>query len=127
MSRFAIRNPYFIVVVCLIIAVVGVTQPRPHAGGHVPRHEHPGGGGGDVLQRHAAGADRDRHHQPLRALLHPGQRHRAHRVALAAGRQRDQGLLPAGHECRFGRDHDLEPGDGAICAGCRRARCRRSC
>ena len=27
MSRFAIRNPYFIVVVCLIIAVVGVSQP----------------------------------------------------------------------------------------------------
>src|SRR5512135_3113858 len=26
MSRFAIRNPYFIVVVCLIIAVVGVTS-----------------------------------------------------------------------------------------------------
>jgi hypothetical protein len=25
MSRFAIRNPYYIVVVCLIIAVVGVT------------------------------------------------------------------------------------------------------
>src|ERR1700733_12200093 len=25
MSRFAIRNPYFIVVVCLIIAVVGIT------------------------------------------------------------------------------------------------------
>src|SRR3979490_68643 len=26
MSRFAIHNPYFIVVVCLIIAVVGVTS-----------------------------------------------------------------------------------------------------
>src|SRR5437660_7462343 len=26
MSRFAIRNPYFIVVVCLIIAVVGVSS-----------------------------------------------------------------------------------------------------
>ena len=26
MSAFAIRNPYFIVVVCLIIAVVGVTS-----------------------------------------------------------------------------------------------------
>ena len=26
MSRFAIRNPYFIVVVCLVIAVVGVTS-----------------------------------------------------------------------------------------------------
>src|SRR5947209_19017704 len=26
MSRFAIRNPYFIVVLCLVIAVVGVTS-----------------------------------------------------------------------------------------------------
>ena len=26
MSRFAIRNPYFIVVICLIISVVGVTS-----------------------------------------------------------------------------------------------------
>src|SRR5438132_13557891 len=26
MSRFSIRNPYFIVVVCLVIAVVGVTS-----------------------------------------------------------------------------------------------------
>ena len=29
------------------------------------------------------------------------------------GRQHDQGLLPAGHESRFRRDHDLESGDGA--------------
>ena len=28
MSRFAIRNPYFIVVICLIIAVVGITSLR---------------------------------------------------------------------------------------------------
>ena len=41
-----------------------------HAGGHVPDHEYSGGGGRDVLLRHAAGADRDRYHQPLRALLH---------------------------------------------------------
>ena len=26
MSRFAIRNPYFIVVICLIIAVIGATS-----------------------------------------------------------------------------------------------------
>ena len=44
-------------------------QPGPDAGGHVPRHEHSGGGGGYILFRHAARADRNRHHQPLRALL----------------------------------------------------------
>ena len=54
MSRFALRNPYFIVVVCLIIDVVGVTQRRPHAGRPVPVHQHSGRRGRDVLQRHAA-------------------------------------------------------------------------
>ena len=92
MSGFAIRNPYFIVVVCLIIAVVGADQPRPHAGRHVPGDRHSGGRGRDVLFRHAARADRSRHHRPLRALLHARQRHRAHRVALPARRQHHQGL-----------------------------------
>ena len=32
------------------------------------------------------------------------------------GRQHHQGLFSAGHESRFGRDHHLEPGDGAVAA-----------
>ena len=89
-------------------------QPRANAGGHVPVHEHSGGGRGDVLLGHAAGADRNRHHQPFRALLYAGRRHRAYRIAVAARRQRDQGLFPAGHQSRFGGDHNLESGDGAV-------------
>src|SRR5665811_1095032 len=73
-----------------------------HAGGHVPRDGHSGGGGGHVLQRHAAGANRGGHHQPVRALLHAGRGHRAYRIALAARRQRHQGLLSAGDESGFG-------------------------
>jgi HAE1 family hydrophobic/amphiphilic exporter-1 len=85
MSGFAIRNPYLIVVICLFIAVVGVTTPDQHAGGYVPGDEHSRGGGRHVLFRDAARADRDRYHQPLRALLHPGQRHRPYRIPISPG------------------------------------------
>jgi len=56
MSGFAIRNPYFIVVICLFIAVVGVTSLAA-CRRHVPRDEHPGRGRGHVLLWHAAGTD----------------------------------------------------------------------
>ena len=59
MSRFAIRTPYFIVVVCLIDRGGRRQQPGAHAGRHVPGDEHSGGRRGDVLLRHAAGADRN--------------------------------------------------------------------
>ena len=37
MSRFSIRNPYFIVVICLAVSIIGVSQRRAHAGGSVSR------------------------------------------------------------------------------------------
>ncbi len=49
MPRFSIRNPYFIVVVCLALAVIGINALSPHAGGSVSAHQSAGGGGGDVL------------------------------------------------------------------------------
>ena len=57
MSRFAIKTPYLIIVVCLIIAVLGMTSCAAHAGRHVSRDEHSGGCCCDVLQRNAAGTD----------------------------------------------------------------------
>ena len=56
MSRFAIRTPYFIVVACLIIAILGVVSVLAHARGHVPGDQHSRCRGRDVLLRHAAGA-----------------------------------------------------------------------
>ena len=101
MSSFAIKYPFFILMLCLGIIVVGVTTRGTHAGGPVPRDQDSGRRGGHFLQRHAAAADRGRHHRYLRALLHPGQQHRSHRVAIAHRGQPDQGLLPARH--RSGR------------------------
>ena len=41
MSRFSIRYPYLIIVICLIICVVGVTSLRAHAGGSVSADQIP--------------------------------------------------------------------------------------
>src|SRR5205807_1151587 len=59
---------------------------------------------------------RDRHHQPLRALLHPGQRNRAYRIAIASRRECDQSLFSAGDQSRFSSDDHLQSGDGAVAA-----------
>ena len=108
MPRFAIRYPYLIIVLCLITCVVGVTSLVRMPVDLFPADPHSRGGGGHVLFRDAARADRERHHRTVRAVLHPGQRHRPHRVALAARREPDQGLLPAGHGSGLGRDDDRQ-------------------
>ena len=93
-------------------ALVGAVAIGADAGGSVPRDEHSGGRGGDVLSRDAAGADRRKHHVPPGAVLHAGQRDRPHGIAVAVGRQPDQGLLPARHESGFRGHHDRQPGHG---------------
>ena len=116
MSRFSIRNPYFIVVVCLIVTVIGLTSLVRMPVDLFPDDQHPAGRRRDVLQRHAARTDRDRHHRTIRALLHARRRHRSHGVAIAAGHQHHQGVLPARHRRRLRRQRDLEPGDGRSAA-----------
>ena len=54
MSRFSIRNPYFIVVICLVLVRDRRHQPGADAGGSVPAHQPSGSRGGHVLLRHAA-------------------------------------------------------------------------
>ena len=39
MSRFSIRNPYFIVVICLALMVIGVTSLATNASGLVSYHQ----------------------------------------------------------------------------------------
>ena len=59
MSRFAIKTPYFIMVVCLMIAVVGVMSVSLRMpSGYVPVDEHTRRGGGDLLFRDATGTNR---------------------------------------------------------------------
>ena len=112
MPRFSIRNPYFIIVICLVLTGHWRDQSGADAGGSVPADQFAGSCGGHVLLRNAAGGYRDRHHRSAGALLHAGQRHRSHGIALAAGRQHHQGLFPARNQRRCRRDGVLEP-----CAG----------
>ena len=116
MSRFSIRNPYLIIVICLMVVIVGHHLSGAHAGRSVSDHQPARGRRRDVVQRHAARGDRDGDHRQVRAVLHAGQRHRPHGVAVAAGRERHQGVLPARDERRFRRQQHLEPGDGRSAA-----------
>ena len=97
---------------CLAIVVVGVTTVVRMPVDLFPADPDSRGGGGYVLQWHAAAADRSRHHRHLRALLHAGQQHRPHRIAIAYRRQPDQGVLPAGNRSRCGGQRDRQSGHG---------------
>ena len=74
MSRFAIRNPYFIVVVCLIIAVVGITSMARMPVDMFPAMNIPVVVVATFYSGMPPEQNRKRHHRPLRTLLHPGQR-----------------------------------------------------
>ena len=62
MSRFAIRTPYFIVVACLIVAILGAVSVARMPVDMFPCDQHSGGGGRDVLLGNAAGAGGEQHH-----------------------------------------------------------------
>ena len=114
MSSFAIRNPYFIVVVCLIIAVVGVTSLARMPVDMFPSMNIPV----VVVATFYSGMPPEQIETDITSRFERfftlGSRHRTHRIALAARRQRDQSLLPARHQSRFRRHHHLESRDGAI-------------
>ena len=57
MSRFAIRYPYFIVVLGLMICVLGLTSLTRMPVDLFPPDQYSRGGGGHVLFGHAAGTD----------------------------------------------------------------------
>ena len=79
MSAFSIRNPYFIIVLCLAVAVLGVVAYVRDAGGSVSDHQPAAGRGGDVLFGHAAAGYRGQHHFAAGALLYAGQRNGSYR------------------------------------------------
>ena len=113
MSRFAINTPYLIIVVCLIIAILGVVSVVQMPVDMFPADEHSGGRRGDVLCGHAAGANRRRHHLSPGAILHARQRHRSHRIAIAERRKHHSRLLSIQHQCRYRRgDHRQSGGLG---------------
>ena len=54
MPRFSIRNPYFIIVVCLVLVVIGVTSLVRMPVDLFPSDQFAAGGRCDLLFGHAA-------------------------------------------------------------------------
>ena len=109
MSGFAIRHPYFIVVVCLILVLIGGTSLVRMPVDLFPPINLPEVVVATFYSRHAARGYRNRYHQPAGALLHAGQRRRSHGIALAAGRQHHQSLFSARHQLRRRCDRAFQP------------------
>ena len=112
--RFAIRNPYFIVVVCLIIAVVGVTSLARMPVDMFPAMNIPV----VVVATFYSGMPPEQIETDITSrferffTLGSGIEHIESRSL--PGRERDQGLLPAGHQPGFRGHHHLQPGHGAV-------------
>ena len=116
MSGFSIRNPFFIMVCCLMIAIVGtVTLVRMPVDLFPPINIPV-----VVVATFYSGMPPEQIEtnitNPFREILYLGERNRSHRIAIAAGREPDQNLFSAGDECRCRLEHDLESGDGGLAA-----------
>ena len=127
MPKFALRYPFFIIMISLIVLLVGVVNVVAHAGRSLSFHRYSRRRGRHLLLRHAPAADRSRHHRHLRALLHP-----APRTSTTSNRARS----PASASSRFTsspapmptpRSATSPTSPWPTCAACRPARCRPSC
>ena len=114
MSRFSIRNPYFIVVICLALVVIGVTSLARMPVDLFPPINIP-----EVVVAtfYSGMPPQDMETDitnPLERFftLASGIDHMESRSH--AGRQHDQGLLPAGDECRRGRNRAFQPRAGGF-------------
>ena len=127
MSRFSIRYPYLIIVICLMMCVVGVTSLVRMPVDLFPPIKIPV----VVVATFYSGMPPEQIENDITGrferLFTLAQRHRPHRVALAAGREPDQGLFPAGLQLRIRPSPASPIWPWPICAICRRARCRRWC
>ncbi len=97
MSGFSIRNPYFIIVLCLALAVIGVASIARMPVDLFPAINLPE----VVVATFYSGMPPEDIEtditNPLERFFTLASRHRSHGVALAARRQHYQGVLPAGH------------------------------
>ena len=57
MPKFASKYPFFIIMVCLVVVVVGITTVARMPVDLFPEDRYPGCRGRDFLRRHAAAAD----------------------------------------------------------------------
>ena len=127
MSGFAIRNPYFIVVVCLIIAVVGVTSLVRMPVDMFPAMNIPV----VVVATFYSGMPPEQIETDITSrferffTLGSGIEHIESRSL--PGVSVIKVYFQPGTQSGLGGDHDLQSGDGAVAPPAARARCRRSC
>ncbi len=112
MSRFAIRNPYLIIVLCLITCVVGVTSLVRMPVDLFPAIKIPV----VVVATFYSGMAPEQIENDITGqfermfTLAPG--HRPYGIALAHGRQSYQGVFPAGLQSGFRRHQHRQSGHG---------------
>ena len=78
MPKFALAYPYFIIMLCLVVAVVGVTTVVRMPVDLFPEVKIPVVVVATFYRGHAAAANRSGHHEHLRAIFHVRQQHRSH-------------------------------------------------
>jgi len=125
MSGFAIRNPYFIVVICLFIAVVGVTSLARMPVDMFPAMNIPVVVVATFYSGMPPGTDRGRYHQQFERFFTLGSGIEHIESRSLPGVSVHQGLLPAGHQLRLGSDHNFRTLRWPSCAGFPRALCRQ--
>ena len=125
--RLALRRPYTVAVMCVLILVMGVLSLTRMVVDIFPAIDipvvavvwnYPG------LSARGHGAARGAHQRAR--LLDDGQRHRAHRVAVDPRHRPAQDLLPAGRRHRRRHRADLVGVERRSCASRRRACSRRT-
>ena len=112
MPRFSIRNPYFIVVICLALAVIGINALLRMPVDLFPPINLPVVVVATFYNGMPPKDIEIDYHQPAGAVFHASERCGSHGVALTVGREHHQGVLPAGYQRGCGRDAIVEPGAG---------------
>ena len=128
MSSFALRYPFFIIMLCLVIGVVGTTTVVRMPVDLFPDINIPvvvvatfyNGMPPEQIESNIT--------NPFERFFTLGSRHRPHRVALADRRvSLIKRVLSARNKCGFGGHRPSPTWRWRNCDDCRRARCRRSC
>ena len=126
MPKFALKYPFFILMLCLIVTIVGIVNLFSMPVDLFPDIDMPVVVVATFYSGMPPAADRSRHHQHLRALLYARRQRRPQRVALPHRRQPHQDLLQAGHRSQRRAQQRRQPGDGRSAPPARLVRCPRS-
>ena len=114
--KFALAYPYFIIMLCLVVAVVGVTTVVRMPVDLFPQINIPV----VVVATFYAGMPPQQIEADITNTFERfftlASNYRPHRIALADRRESDQGLFSAGNGCERGAEQHRQSGDGGFAA-----------